>query len=403
MLDIFIGRQPIFDRKLNVTAYELLFRSSETTNSADVVDGDSATYHLLSNAFIEIGLDKIIGKHDAFINATRNFIIGAYPLPIPIERVVIEVLEDIKIDDEVVRSLRQLSKRGYRIALDDFVYRDSLKPLVEIADLIKIDIQNLDKKTITEHVRILRKLGIKKLLAEKVETQEEHDFCEELGFDYFQGYFFAQPKIIKSKKLPTNRLNTVQLIAALQNPETKIEELTKIISCDVTLSFKLLRYMNSAFLNLPKKVNNIQDAIIYIGQTKIRNWATLIALGKIDNKPSELILTTMVRAKMCELLVRKINGESNPAFLVGLFSSLDALLETPIQEIMPTIPVDESVSRAILKKEGIMGEALKCVLTFEHAEWDLAKFNDLPPAELTSCYLEAIKWAEDSMQAMFHH
>jgi len=146
MLDIFIGRQPIFDRKLNVTAYELLFRSSEK-NSAEVIDGDSATYQLLSNAFIEIGLDKIIGQHDAFINATRNFIIGAYPLPIPVERVVVEVLEDIEVDNELIESLKKLSKKGYRIALDDFVYHERLKPLVEVADLIKIDILALDRPT----------------------------------------------------------------------------------------------------------------------------------------------------------------------------------------------------------------------------------------------------------------
>ena len=402
MLDIFIGRQPIFDRKLNVTAYELLFRSSEK-NSADVIDGDSATYQLLANAFIEIGLDKIIGRHDAFINATRNFIVGAYPLPIPIERVVIEVLEDIEINNELVEALKQLSNKGYRIALDDFVYHESLKPLVKIADLIKIDILALDRPTIIEHVKILRKLGIKKLLAEKVETQDEYDFCETLGFDYFQGYFFAQPKIIKGKKLPTNRLNTIQLIAALQNPETEIQQFTRIISRDVTLSFRLLHYLNSAFFNLPKKVTNIQDAIIYLGQINIKNWATLIALTKIDNKPNELILTTLVRAKMCELLTHKVGQEDESAFLVGLFSSLDALLETPLHEVVSTIPLADHVTSAILNKEGIMGEALQCILTYEHADWDLAKFCDLSPSELTSCYAEAIQWSEETMKAMRGH
>ncbi len=399
MLDIFIGRQPIFDRNLNVTAYELLFRSSEK-NSADVIDGDSATYQLLSNAFIEIGLDKIIGQHDAFINATRNFIIGAYPLPIPVERVVVEVLEDIEVDDELVDALKQLSNKGNRIALDDFVYHESLKPLIKIADLIKIDILALDRPTITEHVKILRQLGIKKLLAEKVETEDEHTFCKELGFDYFQGYFFAQPKIIKGKKLPTNRLNTIQLIAALQSPEIEIQELTKIIKCDVTLSFRLLHYLNSAFFNLPKKIISIQDAIIYLGLAKIKNWATLIALTKIDNRPSELILTALVRAKMCELLTQKVGQEDESAFLVGLFSALDALLETPIQEVISTIPLADHVTRAILKKEGIMGEALQCVLTYEHADWDLAKFCNLSPFELTSCYAQAIQWAEETMHAM---
>ncbi len=402
MLDIFVGRQPIFDRKLNVTAYELLFRSSDK-NSADVIDGDSATYQLLSNAFIEMGLDKIIGQHDAFINATRSFIVGAYPLPIPIERVVVEVLEDIEVDDEVVEALKQLSKKGYRIALDDFVYHESLNPLVEIADLIKIDILALDRPTITEHVKILRQLGIKKLLAEKVETQDEYAFCKELGFDYFQGYFFAQPKIIKGKKLPTNRLNTIQLIAALQAPEAEVQELTRIISCDVTLSFRLLHYLNSAFFNLPKKITRIQDAIIFLGQTKIKNWATLIALTKIDNKPNELILTTLVRAKMCELLTQKVGKKDDSAFLVGLFSSLDALLETPIQEVISAIPLADHITQAILHKKGIMGEALQCILTYEHANWDQAKFGNLSPSELTSCYAEAIQWSEETMQAMHGH
>ncbi len=402
MLDIFIGRQPIFDRKLNVTAYELLFRSSEN-NSANVIDGDSATYQLLANAFIEIGLDKIIGRHDAFINATRNFIVGAYPLPIPIERVVVEVLEDIDADNELVKALTQLSKKGYRIALDDFVYHESLKPLIEIADLIKIDIRALDRSTITEHVKILRQLGIKKLLAEKVETQDEYTFCKKLGFDYFQGYFFAQPKIIKGKKLPTNRLNTIQLITALHTPEIKTEKLIRIISDDAALSFRLLHYLNLVFFNLPKNFINIQEAITDLGPTKIRTWATLIVLVNIDNKPNELILTALVRAKMCDLLIQKAGQKSESAFIVGLFSSLEALLETPIQEVISVIPLFDHVAQAILKKEGVMGEALQCILTYEHADWDLAKFSNLSPTELTNCYAEAIQWSEETMQAMNSH
>jgi len=193
----FVGRQPIYGRSIDVFAYELLFRNDEV-NRASFMDGNAATAQVMLNTFVEIGLDHIVDHHLAFINLTRDFVLGNYCIALPKDRVVLEVLENMGVDQELIDALNRLSGLGYRIALDDFVYHESLKPLVELADIIKVDVLALDRKTVAEHVEILRQYPVK-LLAEKVETHEEFEFCRDLGFDYFQGYFFCKPKIISSQ------------------------------------------------------------------------------------------------------------------------------------------------------------------------------------------------------------
>ncbi|MBI5041049.1 MAG: HDOD domain-containing protein [Gammaproteobacteria bacterium] len=302
MQDIYIGRQPIFDRDLNVFAYELLFRSG-TQNHAGEFDGDQATSQVIVNAFIEIGLDQIVGTHRAFINLTRSFVTSSTPLPFPKDRVVLEVLEDIRPDAEVIASVRSLAEQGYTVALDDFVFNDDLKPLVELAQIVKIDLMALSREQLDEHVRLLRGYNVK-LLAEKIETQEEFEHCKELGFEYFQGYFLSKPNIVQSQQLPPNRLAVLQLLSKLQDPESDAGEVEKLVSQDVALSYKLLRYINSAFFALPKKIDSIRQAVVYLGTSAIKTWITLLVVAGLGNKPTELVIQAMQRAKMCELLAQ---------------------------------------------------------------------------------------------------
>lgn len=394
MPDVFVGRQPIYDRGLEVVAYELLFRSSEG-NQAGVLDGDLATSQVLHNTFVEIGLDTIVGQKLAFVNFTRGFILQDYTTIFPARRVVVEILEDITVDAELITAVRALSAQGYTIALDDFVFRDYLRPLVEIADIIKVDILALDRPTLQENVTQLRQFNVR-LLAEKVETRNDFNICCDLGFDYFQGYFLCRPDIVRGQRSPANRLASLRLLAKLQDPETEFDELEEIISRDVSLSYKLLRLINAAIYGLPKKVESIRQALLLLGTKFITSWVSVIALTGVSDKPQELMVTALIRGKMCELLAQAMQSAGKEVyFTIGLFSVLDAMLDTPMPEVLKLLPLAEEVSGALLHHEGLGGQTLHCVLAYERGNWDEVICPGLDRRRIKDAYLQAIAWAAE--------
>jgi EAL and modified HD-GYP domain-containing signal transduction protein len=399
MSDIFIGRQPIYDRKLGVYAYELLFRS-EQSDSADITDGDKATSDVIVNTFLEIGLDNIVNKRRAFINLTRSFFVNHQTISLPKDRVVLELLEDIEADDEVIEGAKRLSEQGYTIALDDFIYHESLKPLVKLANLIKIDIMSLNKDEIRDHVLALRKHPVK-LVAEKVETQQDYDYCLDLGFDYFQGYFFAQPKVIRGRRLPNNRIAILNLLRRLQDPDITPNQLEDLIAQDVTFSYRILRYVNSAAYALSRKIESVQQAVVILGLQTINSWTTLLAMSQVDNKPTELVITAMVRGKMAEELAKAQKCDRPDAFFtVGLFSALDALMDNTMEEILTQLPLADHISNALLHRQGTHGEILSCVLAYERGEWEQVKSSTLSMSRIRGCYLSALHWAEGTCQQL---
>lgn len=392
MSDIFIGRQPIYDRKLSVYAYELLFRDN-TDNAAAVVDGDSATSNVLVNTFMELGLDNIVGSRPAFINLTRSFFTDQQVISLPRERVVLELLEDIEPDEEVVKGVRRLSEQGYTIALDDFIYHESLQPLVDLADIIKIDIMALDRGEVRDHVQQLRKYSTR-LLAEKVESREEHEFCMDLGFDYFQGYFLAQPKVIRGRRLPNNRLAILELMGRLQDPEITFDDLQELISSDPGFCCRILQYVNSAARGLNQEVDSIHRAITLLGLQAIRDMATMLSMARIDNKPTELVVTAMLRAKMCECLATEQHEDTpHTWFTVGLLSALDALMDNSMEEILTQLRLTAEVSDALLHHTGPVGRTLSCVLAYERGWWEHIQCDDLDRKRISDCYLAALQWA----------
>ena len=399
MSDIYIGRQPIYDRKLNVYAYELLFRAAPD-NSARFTDGDQATTDVIVNTFLEIGLDNIVGNRLAFINLTRSFFVGEHTISLPKNRVVLELLEDIDADEEVIAGVKRLSDQDYTIALDDFIYHESLQPLVSLADLVKIDVMALNRDDVRAHVNALRQHPLR-LVAEKVETQDDFDFCRDLGFDYFQGYFFAQPKVIRGQRLPNNRLAILKLLSRLQDPNISPEQLEELIAQDIAFSYRILRYVNSASLALPRKIESIHQAVVILGLQTIKSWTTLLAMSQVDNKPAELVVTAMVRGKMAEGLARAMNAAQPESFFtVGLFSALDALMDNSMEEILTQLPLADHIAAALLHRRGIHGDILDCVLTYERGQWENLGCSQLGTHKIRDCYLEALQWAGDVCQRL---
>lgn len=400
MHDAFIGRQPIFDRDINVYAYELLYRHG-FVNKAVIEDDDAASSTVLVNMLLEIGLDSLVGNHKAFCNFTRGFLLQEQDLSFVADRLVVEVLESVAADDDVLAAVRGFIERGHMIALDDFVYREDLRPLVELADLIKIDVMDLGMDRVAQQVEQLRRVKPVKLLAEKVETREEFAQCLDMGFDYFQGYFFSKPIVVTGKKLPPARMAMLQLLAELQNPEVDMERVEEIIQQDVNLSVKLLRQVNSSYYNLVSEITSIKQAVVRIGLQHIRTWASVLMMGSVSDKPDELMTMALIRGKMCELLAQQYNlPDETSYFTVGLFSLLESLLDAPMEQILNGLPLSPEINDALLNGAGTQGQMLRCVQEYEQANWAELDSHRFSAGELALAYRQAVEWADEIANSM---
>ena len=395
MTDFFVGRQPIYDRDLNVVGYEILYRKDPIINRAEFSDVDMACSKVLLDTLVEVGVENLVGSHLAFMNLSNSFLTGNYEIPVPNKQVVVEVLEDVVVDSALIERIERLKGQGFTIALDDFIYNEGIKPLLKKANIVKVDILQLSRHELAEYVTLLKHHAIK-ALAEKVETHDDYEYCLRLGFDYFQGYFFCKPKIVQGRTIPANRLALIQLLAKINSPEVDFRDLSQIIRRDVALSYKVLRLINSAYYSLPSRVSSIEQALMYLGLKNLTNLISLIKLAKIDEKPSELTVTAMVRGRMCEELAEKLNEHSPQAyFTVGLFSALDALLDAPMKEVLSLLPLSEEINSALLERKGRLGEILEAALAYERADWEKAKVTGLPDEALKKAYFSAIAWADE--------
>ena len=391
---IFVGRQPIFDRRSEVRAYELLYRSGDQ-NRAQFRDGDQATAQVILNTFLEIGLEQVVGPRPAFINVTRAFLISGHWRLLPPERVVLEVLEDVGVDDEVVSALTSIRDHGYTLALDDFVLCEARRALIDHADIIKLDVQALGIAGAARHVNELRDRGLE-LIAEKVETAEELALCRELGFHYFQGYHFCRPQVLEGRRIDPSRLTALRLVAALGDPAADLDQLEVLIKSDLSLSYKLLRLINAAAYGLSRRISSVREAVLLLGLRRVKSWASLIVLAGLSDKPRELLTTAMVRARMCERLALR-RGEPDPErfFMAGLLSLLDALLDQPLTEILPLLPLAREIGEALLGSTGRIGEILGCVIAYERADWDAVRCGGIDAATIRAEYLESVRFASE--------
>jgi len=397
---VFVGRQQIYDRDLNIVAYELLFRSS-TDNRASIVDADVATSQLLINAVIEIGLENLVFGRPAFVNFTKNFIIGKCEIPFDPELLVVEVLETVEPDSEVYAALVKLRDNGFTIALDDYIDSDNRDQLLNLADIIKIDLRGYNPAKLADDVRAMKKLPLK-LLAEKVETTEEFERCKAMGFDYFQGYFLSRPQIVEGKAIASNQLAILQLLVKLRDPKVVFDDVVDLVKQDVSLSLKLLRYVNSLAHGVRRQIDSVRQAAIRLGLQKICQIVTLIAMSGLADKPRPLLETALVRARMCELVGATNRPESSEiCFTVGLFSSLDAFMDQPLKDILKDLPITPEIREALLSHEGPMGRMLSSVMAFERGDWEGTRQAGIDDDAFQKAYLDAVSWTHMESKIAF--
>ena len=392
-----VARHPICDRDQNTFAYELLFRKPEET-FATIDNADRATAQVIVNSFMEIGLDRMAGKSTAFINVTREFILENYCRSLPKDRVVFEILEDTHVDADLLTAVDKLTQDGYVFALDDYAFEERMQPLLPYCRFIKVDARQTQLDVVANKIGALRQFPVK-LLAEKVETVVEFDFYKEEGFEYFQGFFFCKPRIFSSARISRNRVAVCRLLAKLHQPDVNTHDIEAIVSEDLSLTYQLLRFINSAAIALPKQIESIGHAVRLVGTDQIKLLASLMMLASVDEKPQELLTTSLVRARMCELVAQQYNyPNANAHFTVGLFSTLDAFLDCRLDEALKLLPLSDAIRGALLSYEGQLGSVLKRVLSYETGDWKALDGLRADPAPLGHAYLRAVEFCENLMQ-----
>jgi len=401
-MDAYVARQPIFDRKMKIFAYELLFRNS-LDNFMPKVDEDMASSQILSSTYYTIGIDKITSGKKAFINFTQNLIEDMVPLFFPKATTVVEVLENVKPSSKVIEALKAIRQNGHVIAMDDFVFTKESIPLLQYVDIIKIDFKSTPSDLAGAVIKKVNAAGFKTLfLAEKIETNEEFMDALEMGFSYFQGYFFCKPEIIKGRQISTSQVSLLKITSEVNKQDYNLSVVESFIARDVNISFKLLKYINSAYFKRMKEISTIRDALFMMGTDELKRFVTLMAISQMnDSKPDALIYTSAFRAKFCELCGKSSTRKDCPdeLFTLGIFSLIDAILDQPMDRIMRQLPLPSRITEALTKKNGLMADYLKLTEAYEKADWasvsEYCRLIELNEAYLPAIYIDACSWSSE--------
>lgn len=397
-----MARQPIFDRDRVVVGYELFFRDG-LSNVFDFPDPNQATSKVMLNSLTLFNIEILTGGHKAFINLTRDVLIRDYAHLFTPDQIACEILEDIPADIETVAACRRLKKWGFTVVLDDYTWKESTEGLLELADIVKVDFLALEERELQETAKFLTGLGVT-LLAEKVETYEVFNKALAMGFHLFQGYFFAKPEVVKRQDLATSKMNCMRLISEAQKPEPDFNVVEDIVKQDVALSYRLLRYINSAYFGFKVEIRSIKQAVVLLGSREFSRWATLIAMSGLgEGKPTELFAVALTRARFLELLAPAIGlaKHADDLFMVGLFSLLDAAMDRPFENLLEDIPVSADVKDALTRRGGPFLKPLRGIICFEQAQWS-ELFKELPALAKSdfsapSAYIAAVDWANKSL------
>jgi c-di-GMP-related signal transduction protein len=391
----FVARQTILTADESVFGYELLFRDG-FENFFSESDMDAASRSTLNTSLL-IGLDTLCDGRRAFINCTRDILLKDYVTLLPSPQVVIEVLESVPADELVIAACQRMKAAGYMIALDDFGVNDPRAALTDLADIIKVDLRATSP---ADAAAMVAKYGPWRcrMLAEKVETREEFQAAKKAGFLYFQGYFFRRPEILTTHEIPANRMTYVRMLAAVSQRELDARLIENLVKGEASMCYRLLRYLNSPAFGFATEIHSVRHALAILGEREVRRWIRLIAtLGAGQGKPTDLVLTALVRARFCELLSPKVSGGETDLFLMGMLSLMDAILEIPMRRVLENVPIDMESKAALLGGVSSLRPFYQLMLAQESGEWravsELSSQLHLSESEVGDAHWQAMQWA----------
>jgi len=390
----FVARQPILTREQKVFGYELLFRDG-VENVFRSSDPEAAARSTLDSTLL-MGFDVLCDGHKAFINCTRDLLLKDGITLLPAEQTVVEILEQVEPDDLVVAACLRLKSGGYTIALDDFVANDPREPLAPLVDILKVDFERTNR---TEQIALVKQYAPsgRRMLAEKVETQDQFAAAQEMGYVYFQGYFFRRPEVLRAREIPTNQMNYLRLLAAVSKDEMDLREVEQIIKTEASILYRLLRYLNSPIFGMRNEIHSIRHGLAILGEREIRRWIRLVTLVSAgEQKSSDLVLSALVRARFCELVASKIPRTQSDLFLVGMVSMMDAILEIPMEEILDKIALDKDTKSVLSGTGGRLQPVYQLMLAQEAGKWQAAKESaerlHITESETGEMWWQAMQW-----------
>jgi len=405
-----IARQPIFDTKLRIYGYELLYRSNAVAaamalNFFTPCDPDQATSSVLTNSMFLFGMEKLTQGRPAFVNFSQRLLVSDVMTFLPNRDIAVELLETVEPDALTLAACEKLKANGYKIVLDDFVYHPRMDPLIDIADILKIDFLTSDPSYCEAITKQFRKRTDLIFLAEKVETYEQYRQALSWGYTLFQGYFFCKPVVVDTHDIQGNKLVYFKLLKELNNPKVGLNQLEEIIHRDISLSYKILKYIKSAGFGLKERITSIKQAVAMMGSEKLAKFVTLVLLkGLGEDKPSELVVRSIIRGRFAELLAESLKFEDQigDAFLMGMFSLMDALLDRPMNKILEELPLNENVSNALQRRPSTLTLILETIIAYEEGDWDkydiYCQTIGLDNETARTLYLEAVAWIENMEQ-----
>ncbi len=401
----YAARQPILDRNKVLFGYELLFRDG-VENAFPNIDGDEATSKMVEGSQLSFGLDDFLGDKPGFINFTLETLLKKYPSMLPKEQVVVEVLETIQPGKRLLAECQHLKEQGYTLALDDYEHKNVWRHFYPYIDIIKIDIRVTNAEQIEEIKQAIADFPHIKLLAEKVETNAEFQQALAQGFSYFQGYFFSKPEMLQTRALSPSQLALAELLYETSQADMDLARITEIFKRDVTLSYKLLRYSNSAIFRRRAEVETIKQALIVLGQAELKKFLSLLFTAQISSdKPAELMRLSMTRANFAEGLAGLSGRVSqDKAYLTGMMSLMDAILDEPISSVMEKLPLANEIKTALIEKTGELAGFIRLIECYENASWPQATMLieklRLPADKIPDVYHQAVQWANEQMKAL---
>lgn len=401
-LDVFVARQPIFQPNLQVYGYELLYRGN-LENSFDGTPADVATARVIANAFLTIGAEKLLNGKPAFINFDSSLLTLEYASLVPFQTAVVEILESVVPTPEILESCRFLKSKGYTLALDDSEHEAQVEPWLGLVDIVKVDFLKTDARTRRNILTRCQSRNVR-TLAEKLETQQDFEHAAALGYDFYQGFFFARPMIVRGKSIPDAKLFLLEMLREVSHEEMDFDRIETLMQRNVSLVYKLLRYVNSAVFGWRGKITSVRHAMGLLGEKELRRWICLLLVGSLgqDTVP-ELVVHALVRARFAELIAPMIHLESRraSAFLLGLLSNLDAILGCPMEEAISELHLEDDLSDALLgrgSRQDLLGRLYQLMLAYEQTDsariFAIAQDFRIATADLTKAYVSAVEWAD---------